>query len=436
MNDEKIVMKFAYIKSDEENIEAVYQNNFLLYKYELSDIKYVKIEDFEYDDNGMIQRSVPLASYSSEGFHIEEKDFQKSEMKALSAIKLDEMIYGEQRKFNIYKDYIELKMEFKGWYKVKNRNGFYTIKRSGIDKFKKGIYSFYFKSICNRRKEDGTENEFYYDKRTRDWKKQRDELLKANDSFQARLELLSIYNVLLARLMEKTVRLFMIVDQYDGSEIGYINKFNILKSELLQALQVIGNYSQNINHNINTGHYKIALEIQHYCILMFNDILSVLDNSFFLKIDRTPLKKDFDLVHKQLNDAIDLNKLDLLLRLGSISKVPSRSDSVFNFEQNDSIFKTLEGEMIFRKFYAVYKTESKGQQSNFSFLFYALKKNNLINCSTSNYISFCKEYKIKINTVDTRMNYDYLDIKNSLIVDYEKFASEANAYKKEGEVKV
>lgn len=109
--------------------------------------------------------------------------------------------------------------------------------------------------------------------------------------------------------------------------------------------------------------------------------------------------------------------------------VTLRDDFEFNLVQNDSIFKTVEGFMIFKKFYTVYKTESKGQQSNFSFLFYALKKNNLLNCSNSNYIAFCKKNSININTVVARMSYDSLDKKHPLIVDYEKFASEVNAQK-------
>ncbi|KAF2343112.1 hypothetical protein [Flavobacterium tistrianum] len=418
------INKFKGLKFTEENIEDIYRNNLLLYRYELSDIKYKNASDLIYNEFGLITNDEQLASYSSEGFSIQEKDFLESELQHLLAIDLKDLNYGEKQKFLIYKDYIELKIKYQGWYHVKSRNGFYTIQRSGIDKYKKGIYSFYFKDIYNFKNENGVVNQFYYAERTKNWRKQRNELLKANENLASREFLLSSYLQLLSSLMNKVVKLFSIVDKYDGSEIGLINSFNITKSELLQLLRVVGNYSQNINHNINTGHYRIALEIQHFFVLMFDDIIEVIESSFYIRVNNTPLKQYFEETNCKLSNAIDLAKLDFLLRLDNDNKSPMSNNSNFNLEENNSIFKTLEGQIIFNKFYNVYKSESTGQQSKFSFLFYALSKFNLINCSTSSYISFCKECDIAINTVVSRMKYENLDDAHPLIIDYKRFSAE------------
>lgn len=416
--------KFKDLKFTEENIEDLYRNNLLLYRYELSDVKYKNPNDLVFNESGLVKSDEPLASYSSEGFSIQEKDFLESELQHLLSIDLKDLNYGEKQKFLIYKDYIELKIKFQEWYHVKSRNGFYTIQRSGIDKYKKGIYSFYFKDIYNFKNENGVINQFYYAERTKDWRKQRNELLKANENLASRLDLLSSYLQLLSRVMDKVVKLFSIVDKYDGSEIGLINSFNITKSELLQLLRTVGNYSQNINHNINTGHYRIALEIQHFFVLMLDDIIEVIESSFFIKVNNTPLMQYFEETNYKLSNAIDLTKLDFLLRLGNDNKSPMSNNSNFNLKQDNSIFKTLEGQIIFNKFYNAYKSELAGQQSKFSFLFYALTKFNLINCSTASYIVFCKECDIVINNVVSRMKYENLDDANPLIIDYKRFSAE------------
>ncbi len=273
--------------------------------------------------------------------------------------------------------------------------------------------------------EDGSTNDFYYTKSTINWRDQRDKLLKENKNLQPRLKLLLHYNAILKMLMDETVKFFSVVDKYNGKEIAYMNSYNMDKFKILQLLENIGRFSQNINHNINTGHYKIALEMQHYFSLMFDDIIGILSTQLFIKIEMSPFKKDFDKVAKQLKEAIDLDKLNFLLRVGAISIEPTENDIGFNLKDTeDSIFISVKGQVIFHKFFAIYKNETTGQQSNFSFLYYALKNINLINCSVARYITFCKKHSIKINNVVSRMKPETLGEKNPLVINFQGYLSE------------
>jgi hypothetical protein len=397
-NQQDIVSKFDFIEYGESNIDAIYRHNFALYKYYHSDKKLVE-PDKLIVDKGIIQNIMPIASNSFDGFSIQEDDFRQAELALLNKVNVEELNYGQRIKFRYYKEYVEFKIRYPEWYHIKDRNGFYALRRSELDKYKEGIHSFYFKDVYNFMNDDGTRNQQYFTNRTNDWKRQRDELLNEIESLKPRLRLLLIYNSVLARFMERVVKFFSIVDKYDGSELAYINSFNMERFHLTETLEVLGDYSQNINHNINTGHYKIALEIQHYCILMFDDMIGVLDNSFFIKIERTPLKEKFDEALNRLKNAIDLEKLDFLLRVGAVSIEPKSNDTDFNFK--GSIFNDAVGQKLFSEFHKYY-FDKKASPSNYSYLYYALVNDGYIDVSQEEYIKFCNQNEIKIKIIDKK----------------------------------
>jgi len=424
MKDERTIQEhFEHIEYGEGNIQAIYHNNFRLFQYYNSDRQIVKSTELIIV-NGVIKNEGQIASDVFNGYHIEDADFKIDELALLQSVNVNELNYGQKKKYKHYKEYVEFKIKYPEWYHIKDRQGFYALEKTKLVQYKRGIYSFYFKDVYSWKNDDGSPNEFYYTKRTIDWKKQRDELLKVNENLQPRLRLLLIYNSLLARAMDKTVELFSVIDKYDGSIPGTSTLFNIKKSELIDRLQIIGNYSQNINHNINTGHYKIALEIQHYCVLIFDDILSVLDDSFFLKIEKTPLKVEFDRVKEQLENAINLEKLDFLLRVGATPIVAKDIDSESSIKYENTIFKKIEGELIFKQFSELYSAERKALGTIYSFLFYSLLNDSFIIDSNTDYRNYCLKSEIKLNNIMSKFNpgsVNYVEHKTlNLKENYEK----------------
>jgi len=421
MDSQDIVAKFQFIEYGEENIDAIYRTNLALFKFDNSDKQNYEREDLQIE-NGILKTPQPIASNQFDKFNISEEDFRKAELAALNSIDETNLDYGQKTKYQIYKEYIQFKIQYPDWYQVKNRNGFYTIKRSKIDKYRKAIYSGYFKEVYTRNDEDGVENFFYYGRRVRDWQTQRDQLLRENINLQPRLKILLYYNALLSGLMGEVVRLFEIVHKYDGSEIAYINSFNMDNWELTKSLENIGQFSQNINHNINTGHYKIALEMQHYCLLIFDDIVSIIETSFFIKVYKTPLKKNFQDVVDKLKNAIDIDKLDLLLRLGGVSRVAHTADSQFEFEDVDRTFRSIEGKKIFEKFHSNYR-DQENKSKNYSFLHYALKEFDYTTISRAKFIALCKKIGIDF-TYSTRYNWEHFGENEDLKTDFLRYNDE------------
>ena len=429
MNQSNIIQKFNLIKYGEGNIDAVYRSNLLLFKYELSDVKHVARDKFIYED-GLLKSNVALACYTSDGFHIDERHFLAEEIKILDKIIVEDLSFGDKQKYIAYREYILFKAKYPEWFYIKDRNGFYSLKNSKLPKYKKAINSGYFKDIYQRLNEDKSKNTFYYRTISYDWKEQRDELLKENQNLSPRLKILLFYNAILRSLLERTISLFVVVDKYDGQVRGQINDFNFTLYDVKQTLKTVGNFSQNINHNINTGHYKIALEMQHYCLLMFDDIIGMMDSRFFVNIWRSPLGKEYQSVYDKLKHAIDIEKLDLLLRVGGQPKVANTNDSQFEFSDSDRTFKTIEGRKVFERYHSFYATQDN-KSKHYSFLHYALKKFNYTSLSKEKFIVLCGNIGVEFSYA-TRNTWLNIKDDEPMKLDFLRFQFEVQ---KSGQIK-
>ncbi len=151
MNDKKVIDKFEYIEYGEGNIELIFRNNFYLYQYYNSDKKFIKPDELQVV-NGIIQNQRPIASNVYDKFHIEENDFKIVELVSLNSIDESKLNYGQLTKLKSYREYVQFKIDFPEWNHIKNRNGFYALKKSKLPEYKKAIWSGYFKDVYNRKK--------------------------------------------------------------------------------------------------------------------------------------------------------------------------------------------------------------------------------------------------------------------------------------------
>src|SRR5690606_22892336 len=111
------------------------------------------------------------------------------------------------------------------------------------------------------------------------------------------------------------------------------------------------------------------------------------------------LGKNFKEVKIALKNAIDISKLDLLLRVGGVSKEGQKADLDFTFK--NTIFNGGVGEKIYTEFHLYYHNK-KAAPSNYSFLFYALTSDGYIDVSKEEYKDFCNTHNINIKTIDTK----------------------------------
>jgi len=91
-----------------------------------------------------------------------------------------------------------------------------------------------------------------------------------------------------------------------------INEITIKMFDVEASFNDIKNIEQNIAYNVSKGNYDIAIKIQLYCVPLFKEIKNLLRNSFFVELDRSPLKVKYDEVLNVLENCIKYNEIQLL----------------------------------------------------------------------------------------------------------------------------
>ncbi|UOK41592.1 MULTISPECIES: hypothetical protein [Flavobacterium] len=277
-----------------------------------------------------------------------------------------------------------------------------------IAEYKKSLFSTYFNRVINSKDNDGDKNPHYYNDIINSFRNKNDDRLISNNNFKDCLELLKFYNAILSTLMVDLVQLFIAINKYDGTDETIINDINLSKIDVLNGLKTITEFKQNILYNIGDGNPILAIKIKNYCIPLFNEIKIIFRDKFFIDIENSPLKIDFDEVLNTLENSINIDEINLLQQLNKNDSEqppqPETSKSVEVVKNNyPKIFKDDLSFTLFNKMFDYYKTETT-HLAHFSFLFYAMQKDGFIICTNSEFIDFLENepYNVVIEKIDSR----------------------------------
>jgi len=183
-----------------------------------------------------------------------------------------------------------------------------------IKKYKNSYNSNYFKDVISSDKINGLDNSFYYRDIINNWYGDSvNELIKDNNLKNEVDNLTSFLNDLFL-LMNNTVELYTLIDRYDFTNKGMINRINIKEFDVLSISELIIDYETVISNSIDKEHYILAIKVKNYCLKKFNECIKILEKNFLLKVFNSPLKMGFKEVRKRIEKSVNLNEFDFLKR--------------------------------------------------------------------------------------------------------------------------
>lgn len=180
-----------------------------------------------------------------------------------------------------------------------------------IQQYKESV-SNYISTIIDFTDKDGNKNLFYYNNRIVAFRKNIDEMLNSNNNVKERYDLLFSFNFKISNCLKDIAELFFAYHNYDEKEPVLLNDINFKLCDVKDSFESIKEIQQNIDYNISTGDYDIAIKIQKYCIPLFKEIKLISKRDFFIDIDKSPLNNEFDGVLKVLENCINYSEIQIL----------------------------------------------------------------------------------------------------------------------------
>jgi len=417
MTDELIIDKFKFIEGNLTNLNDIYRSNLRAWYYNNSDVKDLGNDNSLRFNNGLLVNNLIKSSKMKDDFPLSENDFIDEELSAINNLDVDKLSFGYLKRFNIYKLHLENK-KYNINYSYKSEQDIFLERTYKFNKYLTAINSVYFPRVIIKQ-EDGNDNLFYFTFTLQHWQEFRLSLLTSNKLLQSRQKLIKLFIVTLFRLGNSIVEVFIAVfesKKYSGAQL---NKYNRYMNQVEDALLSIEEHSAIINHNIDTGHYKTALHLQHSFMLLFDDILDYINTQLSINIYKSPLKKRFKKTREILKSAIDLPKLELMSKITDdenvsqyetnfeeigISEVIDLEDELYvEVSKNEDIFHNYTGRVVFSAMHNIYSKNSK-HRSDYSFLYYQLRERKYINANPEKYLKYIHFHGIKnVESLDTKM---------------------------------
>jgi hypothetical protein len=203
-----------------------------------------------------------------------------------------------------------------------------------IEIYLKSYKHNYFSSVIDKRDKENKENSLFYGKVIASILQQRNNELLLSEILKEKYNLLSTYNRYLHFLTGHTMQLFKAVNDYlNTANNGYLTKIKINEDEVFNSLKNVKEITKNIKHNLLNEEIKTASKIRDYCILMFDDCIDLLKDSFGIDICNSPLKTHFENVKTALESSINFDELkirkDLETNTADTPQQPPKSENLY-----------------------------------------------------------------------------------------------------------
>lgn len=192
-------------------------------------------------------------------------------------------------------------------------NHYHRNSKLQIDEYKSAIVG-HFEITFNRENENKTPNSFYYYNQIRNFVKDKNNYVKTNIDLKKHTKELVVFNGTLESILLETFTVFESAYKYNIDEVYIINSFNMSKFELIENLKSLKSFRQSINVEIQNRKFESAILLENYCVNQFKSLKSFLNSHLFIDIDKSPLKSEFDEVLTELENSIDINKIQILMK--------------------------------------------------------------------------------------------------------------------------
>jgi hypothetical protein len=164
---------------------------------------------------------------------------------------------------------------------------------------------------------------------------QRNRELYKNKDFQELIDLLTDYNKKLYFLTSHIVGLYKLIEpcriKNDYTAIA------LKKNNVFNSLMSIEEYSEIVKLNLLKNNPNNAFKVREYCALFFDSWIDVLKSQFGIDVYKSPLKREFKTVKKNLHTSINFEELKIINALkNSIDKKSAENEVV----KPNEIYKT------------------------------------------------------------------------------------------------
>jgi hypothetical protein len=254
-----------------------------------------------------------------------------------------------------------------------------------IANYKKSILS-YISTIINFKDENGKQNPFYYYNRIVEFHTHIDKMLEQNINVKERYNLLFEFNFKIKNCLQDITELFIAFYNYNNKESHLINEINIKLFEVENSFRSIKEIKQNIAYNISNGEYGNALKIKNYCLPLFEGIRSLLNDSFFIDIDKSPLKNDFDEVLSVIENSITIDEYNSLRNLNEDNfKQPQQIETIKPDKVNKEMHLKIFVENAFNIWEQMFESFkiNKSKRTDLSFMYEVMLYDKLIHKTVS-----------------------------------------------------
>jgi len=234
--------------------------------------------------------------------------------------------------------------KFKGLSNIKkNKEENNKIDRDLVNLYKNAI-STLFKTVSFEKDSLGNKNSYYYSDIISKFSNFITKEYKLNKSLNETKEI-EIFNRITIDLLKDIVQFFIAVDSYNSTN-NKANEYIILsKTNLEDGFKNLEQYDLKIKDFFSKK--DSSFEIKEYCLKIIKESYYLLNNKFYIDIEKCPLKYDFDNLIYKLEHSVSNNNNEFVMASNSkrrnikINGEITFLDFITNIDEKEAFAKEL-----------------------------------------------------------------------------------------------
>lgn len=172
------------------------------------------------------------------------------------------------------------------------------------------------------------ENSFYYKPYVYDWEKEWNKDIKSHPNYdQVDKDLIAEFIKQQTFVILNTTKLFKFVYRYKEPNPSLSVKISLAQGDVERNLNGIGYYENQLKHRVRQKEHSLALDVQDDLLLIFQESLSILKSNCQINVLKSPLGINFIEAEERIRKAVDIKKIDILLKLREDKPISGRPEA-------------------------------------------------------------------------------------------------------------
>ena len=189
-----------------------------------------------------------------------------------------------------------------------------------VNQYKNAI-STLFKTVSFEKDSLGNKNSFYYSDIISKFSNLITKEYESNKTLNETREI-EVFNRITIDLLKDIVQFFIAVDSYNSTNNKAIEYFFLSKTNLEDGFKNLGQFDLKIKDFFSKKDSSFAMK--EYCLKVIKESFYLLNNKFYIDIEKCPLKSDFENLIYKLEHSIQDKVVDFKSTLNSKNKIPKK----------------------------------------------------------------------------------------------------------------